>query len=94
MKTVTVDEMRDHLDDLLEGARAGEAFEIVRGGVKIAELLKTSPTAPTNAEAITRANAPVSMSTQQEREAVLAGIRSRSGLRGLTIRELRDEGRR
>lgn len=92
MKTVKLDEAREHLDDLLESARPGESIEIVREGVKIAELLKASDGAP--ADATGPPVAPVSMRTQAEREAVLAGIRIRSGLRGLTIKELRDEGRR
>lgn len=78
MKTVTLEEAKLHLETLIDSASPGESIQIVREGIKVGEIKKSD--APSH--------------TRAERAAKFAEIRSRSSLGGLTIRELRDEGRR
>lgn len=78
MKTVTLEEAKLHLETLIESANPGESIEIVREGVTVGEIRKAA--APSR--------------TRADREAKFAQIRSRSSLGGLSIKELRDEGRK
>ena len=79
MKTVGAFEAKTHLSRLLEEVEGGEEVRITRHGREVARLV---PTRPNAAEA--------------RRQAVerLRQFRQGKRLNGLTIQELRDEGRR
>lgn len=80
METVGAFEAKTHLSDLLERVEQGEAFTITRHGKPVAKLV---PAASARSEADAR----------EAVERLLEFGRGRS-LKGLTIRELIDEGRR
>lgn len=78
MKTVTVHEAEGRLGQLIEAVKAGERVLILDAGQEVAELVVPGK----------------GRRSLEEMEAVLEGIRSRSSLGGLAIKELRDEGRK
>lgn len=79
MKTVGAFEAKTHFNQLLARAAAGESIRITRRGIPVAALVPAGDDGPTDLKAVV-----------EEIRKVRQGAR----LRGLTIRELIDEGRR
>lgn len=79
MKTVGAFEAKTHLNKLLERVSKGETIQITRRGIPVAKLVPADEEQKPDLQKIGR-----------EIREIRKGIR----LKGLTIRELIDEGRR
>ncbi len=79
MRQLGAYEAKTHLPRLLDEVAAGEPITITKHGVPVAILMPASPSTPVAVAAAVVA---------------LRAFRRRHQLRGLTIRELIDEGRR
>jgi prevent-host-death family protein len=79
MKTVGAFEAKTHLNELLTRVSRGETIRITRRGIPVAKLVPAAEGEQKDLKQIVR----------EIRE-----IRKGASLRGLTIRELIDEGRR
>lgn len=96
IKSVGVYEAKTHLPSLLAKVQKGDSFEITRHGVPLARLVPIAAAADTS----TLADALAAWKTTRKNirlNAVIDQIKKiRKGVRlnGLTIQQLRDEGRR
>lgn len=79
MRSVGAYEAKTHLSELLDAVSKGEHVSITRKGVPVAELVPVTPSA--------------GVRTRQAVDAIRE-IRRELSLRGVSIRELIDEGRR
>jgi prevent-host-death family protein len=79
MRSVGAYEAKTHLSELLDAVGKGEHISITRKGVPVAELVPVAPAAGVRA--------------RQAVEAIRE-IRKGLSLRGVSVRELIDEGRR
>ena len=79
MKTVGAFEAKTHLNQLLNRVSRGETIRITRRGIPVAKLVPAAEGEQKNPKQLVR----------EIRE-----IRKGASLRGLTLRELIDEGRR
>jgi prevent-host-death family protein len=82
MKAIGVYEAKTHLPKLLDRVSRGERFLITKHGQPVAQLVPAPPQAVPDLERIVQ-----EMQEWQEREGPTLG-------HGLTIRRLREEGRR
>jgi prevent-host-death family protein len=82
MTTIGVYDAKTHLPKLLERVRRGERFLITKHGRPVAQLLPAAPEAAVEVKEVIR-----QMQEWQESEGPTLGP-------GLTVRELRETGRR
>ena len=77
MTSVGIYDAKNKLSELLDRVEAGEVIALMRHGKKVALLTPVHPERPSSRQAIAR----------------LRALRVGSRLRGLKVKELRDEGR-
>ena len=79
MKAVGAYEAKTHLARLLDAVEAGEEITITRHGRPVARLVPVTPGRPQDPEAVFRE---------------MRALRARNRLRGLSVRDMIEEGRR
>jgi prevent-host-death family protein len=82
MKSVGVYQAKTHLPSLLEKVKNGDSFEITRHGVPLARLVPIEESPSPDRSSIADALAAWKLTRKNIR------------LKGLTLKQLRDEGRR
>ena len=79
MKAVGAYEAKTHLARLLDAVEAGEEITITRHGRPVARLVPVTPRRPRDTTAVFRE---------------MRALRARNRLRGLSVRDMIEEGRR